>query len=143
MVEKNKEIAGRLVLEAFNEGRLEVVDEVMSADLDDHSMQPGLPPGREGVKALIRAVRSAFPDIKNTIIRQVAEGDIVVQQIRSAGTMEGDFMGMKATGRRATWDAVHIVRLQDEKIVEHWAVQDQLSLLQQLGLAPSQPAQAA
>jgi steroid delta-isomerase-like uncharacterized protein len=138
-VESNKRTVNRMPLEAFNEGRLEVVDEVMSDDMVDHSMQPGLPPGREGVKALITAVRSAFPDLKNTVIRQIAEGDMVVQQISSSGTMTGDFMGMKATGKSATWETIHIVRVQDGKLAEHWSVQDQLGMLQQLGLAPAPP----
>jgi len=138
-LESNKKTVNRMPLEAFNEGRLEVVDEVMSADMVDHSSQPGLPPGREGVKALITAARSAFPDLKNTVIRQIAEGDMVVQQIRSSGTMTGDYMGMKATGKSATWETIHIVRVQDGKLAEHWSVQDQLGMLQQLGLAPAPP----
>ena len=75
MSETSKKTASRMPLEAFNEGRLDVVDEVLSADFDDHDLPPGLPPGREGVKALITAVRSAFPDLKITIIRQIAEAD--------------------------------------------------------------------
>ncbi len=139
MSEANKELASRIPLEAFNEGRLDVIDEVMSADMTDHNPLPGSPPGREGVKALIRAVRSTFPDHQNTVIRQVAEGDIVVQHIRSTGTMKGDWMGMKATGKSATWEAVHIARVKDGKLVEHWSVQDNLGMLQQLGLAPAPP----
>ena len=46
-LESNKKTVNRMPLEAFNEGRLEVVDEVMSADMVDHGSQPGLPPGRE------------------------------------------------------------------------------------------------
>ena len=136
MSEANKQIAARMPLEAFNQGRLEVVDEVLSPGFEDHDLPPGLPPGREGVKALISAVRSAFPDINNTIVRQIAEGDVVVNHIRATGTMTGDFMGMKATGKSATWDAIHMVRLQDGKVAEHWAAQDQLGMLQQVGLAP-------
>ena len=139
MSEANKKTASRMPLEAFNEGRLDVVDEVLSADFDDHDLPPGLPPGREGVTALITAVRSAFPDLKITIIRQIAEGDWVVTHIRSTGTMKGDFMGMKATGTSATWEAIHVARLRDGKIVEHWSVQDNLGMLQQLGLAPAPP----
>ena len=93
MSEANKELASRIPLEAFNEGRLDVIDEVMSADMTDHNPLPGSPPGREGVKALIRAVRSTFPDHQNTVIRQVAEGDIVVQHIRSTGDDEGRLDG--------------------------------------------------
>ena len=143
MSETNKQTAARMPLEAFNEGRLEVVDEVLSPEFEDHDLPPGLPQGREGVKALISSVRSAFPDLKNTIVRQIAEGDVVVNHIRVTGTMTGDFMGMEATGTSAAWDAIHIVRLRDGRIAEHWAVQDQLGMLQQLGLAPAPPSAKA
>jgi predicted ester cyclase len=144
MSDTDRDIVNRIPLEAFNQGRLDVVDEVVSADMTDHSVQPGMPPGREGIKSLIRTVRAAFPDLKNTIIKQIAEGDTIVQYVRSSGTMKGDFMGMKATGRSATWEAIHIVRLADGKIVEHWSVQDNLGMLRQLGLTPAAPgAQAA
>lgn len=139
MSEADKKLVNRIPLEAFNEGRLDVVDEVVSADMTGHTPQPGLPGGREGVKALIRVARSAFPDLKNTVIKQIAEGDTIVQYVRSTGTMKGDWLGMKATGKSATWEAVHIVRVKDGKIVEHWSVQDNLGLLQQLDLAPAPP----
>jgi predicted ester cyclase len=40
---------------------------------------------------------------------------------------------MPASGKHATWDAVHIDRISDGRIVEHWVIQDQLGMLQQLG----------
>jgi steroid delta-isomerase-like uncharacterized protein len=143
MSDADKATVNRIPLEAFNEGRLEVVDEVVSPDMIDHTQVPGMPSGREGIKALIRAVRSTFPDLKNTVVKQIAEGDTYVQHVRSSGTMKGDWMGMPATGKSATWDAVHIVRVKDGRIVEHWAVQDNLGMLQQLGLAPAPPATKA
>jgi len=136
--EKNKAIDARITLEAFNQGRLDVIDEVISADFLDHSqLPPGLPPGREGVKALARALRSAFPDFKVTIEHQIAEGDLTVHHVSATGTMKGDFAGMPASGKRARWEAIHISRLANGKVVEHWSVQDQLGMLQQLGFVPT------
>lgn len=136
--EKNKAIDARITLEAFNQGRLDVIDEVISADFVDHSqLPPGLPPGREGVKALARALRSAFPDFKVTIEHQIAEGDLTVHHVSATGTMKGDFAGMPASGKRARWEAIHISRLANGKVVEHWSVQDQLGMLQQLGFVPT------
>jgi predicted ester cyclase len=59
--------------------------------------------------------------------------------------MRGDFMGMPAAGKEATWSEIHITRFADGKAVEHWGVVDQLGMLQQLGFAeaPGQPAGAA
>lgn len=47
--------------------------------------------------------------------------------------MKGEFAGMPPSGKKATWEAIHIVRVKDGKIVEHWSVQDQLGMLQQQG----------
>ena len=136
--EKNKAIDARITLEAFNQGRLEVIDEVISADFVDHSqLPPGMPSGREGVKALAKALRSAFPDFKVKIEHQIAEGDLTVHHISATGTMKGTFAGMPASGKRASWEAIHISRLANGKVVEHWSVQDQLGMLQQLGFAPT------
>ena len=66
----------------------------------------------------------------------IAEGDRVVQRVTGHGTMKGDFMGMKASGKSATWMEIHIVRYANGKVCEHWAVTDQASMLAQLGFGP-------
>ncbi len=137
MSDQNKAIAARIPLEAFNQGKLEVIDEVIADNSVDHgTLPPGMPSGKEGVKALVKALRSAFPDLKIAIDLQVAEGDLVVQHATSTGTMKGEFAGMPPSGKSAKWEAIHISRIKDGKIVEHWVVQDQLGMLQQLGFIP-------
>jgi predicted ester cyclase len=144
MSQLDKETLRRIPLEVFHENKMEVVDEVLAAEVTDHGMlPPGFPPGREGLKGFITALKVAFPDMRYTIIHEVAEGDMVVQHMSASGTMKGEFAGMKPTGKSATWDEVHIVRMKDGKAVEHWAVVDQLGMLQQLGLAPAAPAARA
>jgi predicted ester cyclase len=140
MSQLDKETMRRIPLEAFNEGKVEIVDEVLAADFIEHgSLPPGVPQGRDGLKALIKGLKAAFPDMRYTVIREVSEGDMLVQHMRASGTMKGEFAGMKPTGKSATWDEIHIVRMKDGKAVEHWAAVDQLGMLQQLGLAPAAP----
>jgi steroid delta-isomerase-like uncharacterized protein len=142
--EANKALAHRIPLEVFNEGKYEVVDQVISDDNVDHgSLPPGMPSGKEGVKALAKALRSAFPDFKITINFDIAEGDLVASYGTTTGTMKGEFAGMPPSGKTASWDAIHVVRIKDGKIVEHWQVQDQLAMLQQLGFVPDPSAVAA
>jgi steroid delta-isomerase-like uncharacterized protein len=137
MSEQNKAIAARIPLEVFNQGKLEVVDQVIADNSVDHAtLPPGMPAGKEGVKALAKSLRSAFPDFKIAIDLQIAEGDLVVQHGISTGTMKGEFAGMPPSGKTAKWEAIHISRIKDGKVVEHWAVQDQLGMLQQLGFMP-------
>ena len=63
----------------------------------------------------------------------------------ATGTQRGEFMGSPASGKRATWEEIHIIRMQDGKAVEHWGIVDALGTMQQLGMvpAPGQQAQAA
>ena len=138
MSEQNKAVVGRIALEVFSEGKLELLDELIAPDFIEHGQEiPGMPAGRDGVRFYAEAVRGAFPDLQNTIKQAIAEGDLVVQHVTSTGTMRGEFAGMPPSGKQATWDSIHIGRVRDGKVTEHWVVQDQLGMLEQLGFAPA------
>jgi Predicted ester cyclase len=143
--EANKASARRMVDEVVNRGNLALIDELMAPDFVDHALPPGVPPNREGVKTFFAMLRGAFPDLHATVDDVIAEGDKVVQRTTAHGTMKGEFAGMPPSGKSATWQQIHILRFADGKEVEHWAVTDQLSMLQQLGFAeaPGQPADVA
>jgi predicted ester cyclase len=83
------------------------------------------------------AFMGAFPDCQFTIEDMIAEGDRVATKKTFTGTHKGEFNGIPPTGRRVTLTFVDILRLRDGKIVEHWLSMDQLSFLQQLGVAPT------
>ena len=110
-----------------------MIDQFATQNLIDHQMMPGMPGGRDGIRAFVTGFRAAFPDLHYTIDDVIAEGDKVVQRSTARGTMRGDFMGMPASGKTATWQEIHITRFADGKAVEHWAVVDQYSMLTQLG----------
>jgi predicted ester cyclase len=143
--EANKANARRFIDEVVNRGNVAVIDELSGPNFVDHTAPPGVPPTVEGTKVFLTMLRAAFPDLHATIEDQVAEGDRVVQRVTSHGTMSGDFQGMPASGKEATWSGIHITRFADGKAVEHWGVVDQLGMLAQLGFAqaPGQPAGVA
>ncbi len=143
--EENKRISIRLAEEAFSQGNLDVVDEIVADNYVNHdpAAPPDLPPGREGVKALASFYRSAFPDAQLTIEDAIAEGDTVVTRWTGRGTHQGDFAGIPATGKQVTITGITIDRIEGGKIVESWNEYNQLGLLQQLGAIPEQaPTQA-
>ncbi len=136
-VEQNKAVVRRLVEDGINKGNLSLFDELITSDAVEHLLSPGFPPGVRGNKQFFSALRTAFPDFHYVIEDEMGEGDYVVQRVTGQGTMKGEFMGMKPSGKHAVWSEIHIARLKDGKIVEHWGNVDQLGMLQQLGFAPT------
>ena len=135
----NEQIYRRLIDEAFNEGNLATVDELVSPDAREH--QRGAEDGPEGAKKTITYLRSAFSDFKITIDEVVVSGDKVWARQRGGGTNSGRFAGHPPTGRVAFTEVIDICRIENGKIVEHWGVPDQLGMMLQLGLIapPARP----
>ena len=130
----------RLILVGFGQGDLAVVDELFAPDFVEH--QEGVrPPNAEGVKGIIAYLRQALPELNYTIEDIAASGDRVWGRLRSRGTHRGPFMGIPPTGNEIAITVIDICRFVNGKIVEHWGVPDQLSLLRQIG-AVVQPPQA-
>jgi steroid delta-isomerase-like uncharacterized protein len=136
-IERNKAVIRRFVQEVQNNKNWAAYDELNDPDFVNLSAPPGVPADREGGKVYLKAFAEAYPDAQYTIDDMIAEGDRVVTKKTFTGTNTGEFAGIPATGKRVALQFVDIMRVRDGKIVEHWLCLDQLSWLQQLGLAPS------
>jgi steroid delta-isomerase-like uncharacterized protein len=124
--------------EAWNQGNLAVLDELVAPDYVNHDpFVPGLPPGPEGLKPIFAGLRAAFADLHYTIDDQLADGDKVATRWTMRGTHTGELMGIPATGKAVTVSGIQIERIVDGKIVEHWRKSDDLGLMQQLGVIPA------
>jgi predicted ester cyclase len=131
-------VVRRLIEEGFSAGRLEVADEVIAADLVEHQdFGPDHAPGAEGVKAVIRSLRRAFPDFRLAIEDVAVAGDTVWTRNVATGTHDGPFMGFAPTGRTMQIDVFDVLRVADGRIVEHWGVPDRLRVLGQIGVLSS------
>jgi steroid delta-isomerase-like uncharacterized protein len=139
-VERNKQRLQRLYDELFNAGSLDVAHELIAPDAVDHE---ALPPGITGtvpeqLQQFVSLFRSAFPDLHLTAQDMIGEGDRVVARVTITGTHQGEFQGMSATGKPIDVQLIDIVRFDDAgMMVEHWAVTDNLGMLQQLGAVPA------
>jgi steroid delta-isomerase-like uncharacterized protein len=133
--EQHKALVRRYIESVWNQGDPTLIDELVAPDYIQHAQ--GVPPGRAGVKQFFAALRPAFPDIHNTIEDMIAEGDKVVWRSTIRGTHSGPFRGIPPTGKQVTITAINILRLQNGQFVENWGEQDNLGLLQQLGVIPS------
>lgn len=136
--EKNKNIVRRFVQEVWNEGKLDVADEVLAADYIEHPSTPDdskkeEPTGPDGMKRFVAMFRNAFPDITFAIEHMVAEGDKVAIHLVGQGTHQGELHGLPPTGKHVRIGGAAIHRIQNDKIVETYQVVDRLSLREQLG----------
>ena len=142
MQDANKALVRRFVEEAWNQGRLEAFDELVSRNCRPHDpVFPSLQPGAESLKRHITMCRNAFPDLTFRIDDVIAEGKEVVIHWTAQGTHRGQFLGMGPTNRAATATGTSIYRIENGKIAEVWVDWNLLTLLDQLGLAAA-PAMA-
>jgi predicted ester cyclase len=126
---------GRRIVDAINTGNMAKLDEALAPAYVDRNPFPGAASTRDGFKQSLTTFRVAFPDFHYTIEDEVAVGDRLVHRLTAKGTQKGEFQGVPATGKQATWSEIHIGRVVDGKVVEHWGLGDQMGMMQQLGLA--------
>lgn len=129
-----KTLTRRFVEEVLNRHDLDAVAELLGPGFVDRTPRPGQGPGPEGFAEMIRGLIAGFPDAHWEIAHLIGEGDTVVVRILFTGTHLGPFLGHPATGRPVRMSGVHIARVVDGVMVEHWRHVDELDLLDQLGL---------
>ena len=98
--------------------------------------QPAPMSGPDGYLAIIRMMRTGFPDIQWTLEEVVAEEDRVAARFTMRGTHEGTFFGVPPTGKQIQVQAMNFYRLSAGQFVEERGQPDLLSLLQQIGAMP-------
>jgi steroid delta-isomerase-like uncharacterized protein len=132
---ENKAIIRRNYEEAFNDGNLSVLDEIVAPEFILHGAPPGST-GPEVLRQAMRSLRTAFPDGHMTVEDLIAEGDKVVARLTLRGTHSGDFQGIPPTGKQVTMTGISISRITDNKIQEYWSNRDDLEVMRQLGALP-------
>ena len=134
-LEDNKAIVRRFIHEGVIGGNLALIDELTSPECINHSAVPEARIGTEGLKRVVGFSRAAMPDQRWENEMLVAEGDLVViHGIREATWQAESFRGVATSkGKPVSVELVHIFRVQNGKIVEHWAVRDDLAMMKQLG----------
>ena len=142
-IEGIKAAARRTLEEIFPAADVAALAEVVHPDVVNHEAAPGAQAGFEGIKQTMLWLAGAFSDRRFQIHQVVAEGDTVVIHCTFSGRHTGPFMGLAATNRPFAFRQVHLIRFQDGKGVESWAVRDDLGLMRQLGALPGQPGRPA
>jgi steroid delta-isomerase-like uncharacterized protein len=135
MTRGNLEIV-RELSKIFNGRDYAIAPKLLSPDFYDHEAAGGNPHGPEGYVETAVWIHSVVTDARWVEEDGIATDDRVVVRLRFSGRHTGELLGVPATGRTFSVTHVHVYRLVDGMIVEHWAVRDDLGMLQQLGVLP-------
>jgi predicted SnoaL-like aldol condensation-catalyzing enzyme len=130
----NTQIASRVLLEKMGQGRFEISNDIYAPEFVAHGFGRDYSLADDNVSG--RQIRAAFPDLKVSVLRTTAEGDLVAVHWRSDGTNTIKVGAFPGAGKRVTVDGMTFFRLADCRIVEEWSTYDNLSVMQQLGLMP-------
>jgi steroid delta-isomerase-like uncharacterized protein len=143
-LEANKALVRRLYDEGFNQGNLELVDELVAPDVVTHDpIILDAPTGPDSIRGGIEMIRKAFPDFHVEVLDQLAEGDRVASLLLMSGTNTGDYRRGGATHKKGTMRAFFLWRIADGRLAESWGMADRFQFLQQLGIVPSDDELAA
>ena len=134
MHEENKQITRRVLRELFEEGNLDATQELIHPEFVNHEAPPDNPQGPEGLKETVAWLRGLWGPMRAEIEDEICEGDKVVARVTIHGHHVGEFLGKPPTGKPYAAEQIHIWRIADGKVIEHWSVRDDLGQALQLGL---------
>ena len=134
-LDDNVRLVRRFVQEVFVEGRKESVDALVADGFTSHTW-PSQGDGKAALKEAIDRVGAALSDPVFEIEDTIAQDDRVAVRLTASATQTGAFMKMPPSGKRYSIGEIHIFRMRDGQIVEHWHQHDQVGMMQQLGVMP-------
>ena len=131
MSEQNRQLVRRWFEGVWNEGRREVIAEMLTPDavIQDGGVASV---GPEGFYPFFDRMHAAFSGIHVTPHDMIAEEDKVC--VRWSCTMwhTGDGLGMPATNKCIEISGISVVRVANGKFVAGWQSWDMLGMLQQI-----------
>lgn len=130
-LEWNRERVREIVDRIFVRQEDAAIDELIAEDFVPHTFGP-MEPGREGLREGMRRAGAGISDPEFVIHDLIADGDRVAARLTTSARHSGTFMGIEPSGRRYSIDEIHIFRLRDGQLVEHWHEFDKASLMAQL-----------
>ena len=130
-VAANKAQTMEIINNVWNRGDMDALDTLISPDFINHTSDNPRE-GRDGFKARVQMIRTAFPDWELVVEDMIGEGDKVVTRWRAHGTHRGRFAEIEPSGRQIEVTGIAIDRVIGGKRVEGWVQWDMQGLLRQL-----------
>lgn len=127
-------LAARRFYAFWNTGDTSYLDAAIGPSFTDRTLPKGRPQGPEGPAFASKNFRAAVPDLSCEVQQLVIAGDRAVAHLRFRGHFTGTFNGRAGSGQAVDFIATDLLRVQGGRITDNWHIEDNLTLLQQLGV---------
>ena len=127
-------LAARKYAAFWNTGEAGYAEATLAQNFVDRTLPSGRPQGIKGVLEASKNFRAAIPDLRAEIEELLVVHDRAVVRYSFTGHFTGSFKDLKGDGREISFRAVDIYRVQNGQISDNWHLEDNLSLMQQLGV---------
>ena len=117
----------------WNTGNETLARDALAANFVDKTPPEGRKQGPEGAILASRSFRTAVPDLRCDVEQMIISGDRVVSHLHFYGTFTGTFGRLKGKGQKIDFIATDIYEIRDGKIAANWHIEDNLTLMKQLG----------
>jgi predicted ester cyclase len=127
--------AVRAFYDFWNTGDEALLKQAIAENFTDRTLPPGRPQGPEGPAFASRQFRAAVPDLKVTVEKMIVADDYVTVHMSFTGHFTGAFGRTQGKGQPIAFIATDLVKVKNGRITDNWHIEDNLTLLQQMGVA--------
>jgi predicted ester cyclase len=131
--------AVRAFYEFWNTGDEADLKRAIAPTFTDHTLPSGRPQGPEGPTFASRQFRAAVPDLAVRVQKMIVAGDYVTVHMQFTGHFTGKFGQKQGEGQPIEFIATDLVKVGNAGITDNWHIEDNLTLLQQIGIAKIAP----
>ncbi len=123
----------------WNTGDEALLNQAIAKNFTDRTLPPGRPQGPEGPAFASRQFRAAVPDLKVTAEKMIVADNYVTVHMSFTGHFTGALGGTQGKGQPIAFIATDLVKVENGLITDNWHIEDNLTLLQEMGVAKVGP----
>ncbi len=120
--------------EFWNGGDETFLKKAIASTFTDRTLPPGRPQGPTGPSFASRQFRGAVPDLGVTVEKMIVADEYVTVHMKFAGHFTGTFGTVRGKGQAIAFIATDLLQVEDGRIIKNWHIEDNLTLLQQMGI---------
>jgi len=131
--------AARAFYTFWNTGDVSLLQQALAPNFVDRTLPPGRPQGPEGPAFASKIFRAAVPDLGVVVEKMIVADEYVTAHMVFAGHFTGTLGNVHGMGQPVAFNATDLLRIADGRITDNWHIEDNLTLLQQMGIAKLTP----